>query len=253
LHENKGIIKLKINFKKYRNGNERIFKEGSSRCSVNLMFYINALRLRMIYLWLLIDFKNVVNKTMVFILVIGLTVMPVSMRSIDETNNMSVGKKVRSFESAQKRQIQYQQAIKYIKKHEGFSSILYLCSAGKPTIGYGHVVKENEKMPSIINHQQAEYILRKDFDVAMKYASNAVSGISGAQKVAVAHFIFSLGVGRFMRSDLRETILAQDTARLDSIWLQYCNYRSPSGRKIRSEYALKMRQWELTMFKQGFK
>jgi len=244
---------LKINLKKYRNGNERIFKEGSSRCSVNLKFYINALRLRFIYLLLVVDFKNLLNKVMVVTLVIGLTVMPVSMRSIDETNNMSVGKKVRSFESVQKRQIQYQQAIKYIKKHEGFSSVLYLCSAGKPTIGYGHVVKESEKMPSIINHQQAEYILRKDFDVALKFASKAVKGIKGAQKVAVAHFIFSLGVGRFMRSDLRETILAQDTARLDSIWLQFCNFRTPSGRKIRSEYALKMRKWELEMFKQGYK
>jgi lysozyme len=34
-----------------------------------------------------------------------------------------------------------QTGIDFIKKYEGFSAKIYLCPAGKPTIGYGHLIK----------------------------------------------------------------------------------------------------------------
>ena len=175
--------------------------------------------------------------------------MPVSTQSVDETKNMSIVKKIRSFEYTQKWQVLYLKSIEYIKKHEGFSSVPYLCAAGKPTIGYGHVISDAGKTPGLISRTQAEYILRKDFDQAIKLAEKAVPGIDGARKLAVAHFVFSLGIGRFLRSDLRKVILQNDTSKLDSVWLMYCNYTAPDGKKIRSEYAYNMRKWELELFK----
>ncbi len=163
---------------------------------------------------------------------------------------MSLSKKVRSFEYTQKWQIQYLHALKYIKKHEGYSPIKYYCAAGKPTIGYGHIVLNTEHIPNILNRKQADLLLRKDFNRALRLTEHALPKIHGSKKIAVAHFIFALGIGRFLRSDLRKTIINKDSTAIDSVWLTYCNYHVPSGKKIRSEYALKMREWELKMFKQ---
>ena len=32
-----------------------------------------------------------------------------------------------------------------IKRFEGFSPTIYICPAGYPTIGYGHVVRDDER------------------------------------------------------------------------------------------------------------
>ena len=49
-----------------------------------------------------------------------------------------------------------------IKKFEGFSPTVYICPAGYPTIGYGHVIKpqEREQFAGGITPEQAETLLR---------------------------------------------------------------------------------------------
>ncbi|MFN9323651.1 MAG: lysozyme [Holosporales bacterium] len=50
-----------------------------------------------------------------------------------------------------------------IKQFEGFSPTVYICPAGYPTIGYGHVVKlqERERFASGITPEQARSTLRR--------------------------------------------------------------------------------------------
>jgi lysozyme len=38
-----------------------------------------------------------------------------------------------------------QDGIDLIKRFEGFSSTVYICPAGYPTIGYGHLVRDMTK------------------------------------------------------------------------------------------------------------
>ena len=42
--------------------------------------------------------------------------------------------------------IKYTELKKRIKKHEGFRNKVYLDQLGHPTIGYGHLVKKNDKI-----------------------------------------------------------------------------------------------------------
>jgi hypothetical protein len=55
-----------------------------------------------------------------------------------------------------------------IKRFEGFSPTVYICPAGYPTIGYGHLVKphERERFARGITAEQAESLLRQDVQTA---------------------------------------------------------------------------------------
>ncbi|MCK5535312.1 MAG: hypothetical protein KAI79_00720 [Bacteroidales bacterium] len=183
----------------------------------------------------------------VFLVLIFLVSMPNSMHSVKETKSMQISEKINSFNNSQKWQVLYNYSIEYIKSHEGFVPVKYYCAAGLPTIGFGHVMYPRESLPNVISLKQAELLVRKDFDVALKYAERSIPNITGSKKLAVAHFIFALGVGRFNRSDLRTAILNDEN--IDSLWLSYCHYKTPRGKKIRSKYALKIRQWELDLYK----
>lgn len=141
----------------------------------------------------------------------------------------------------------YDHTIEYIMQHEGFANgRMYNCVAGLPTIGYGHVVQPGEVFPDRITKEKAEQILHADFAEALRLTDH-LHELKGAQRLAVAHFIFSLGYGKYRKSDLRKHIDAG--LPVDSIWLQYSHYTTPAGVTVKSEYAQKIRKWELLMFK----
>ena len=54
--------------------------------------------------------------------------------------------------------------LKLIKKFEGFSSAIYLDSAGLPTVGYGHLIKPHEAalFKAGITEAKAEELLRQE-------------------------------------------------------------------------------------------
>ena len=59
-----------------------------------------------------------------------------------------------------------QNGLDLIKRFEGFSRTVYFCPAGYPTIGYGHVVKDDEDFSAGIDEAQAEELLRQDARIA---------------------------------------------------------------------------------------
>jgi len=143
-------------------------------------------------------------------------------------------------------ELMYSQTIEYIKQHEGFANgRKYNCAAGKLTIGYGHVVQAGEFFPDQISRERAEQILHTDFAEALRLTDH-LHELKGAQRLAVAHFIFSLGYGKYRRSDLRKNI--ESGLPVDSLWLQYSHYTTPGGVTVKSEYAQKIRSWELQLF-----
>jgi len=89
----------------------------------------------------------------------------------------------------------------------GFASISYKCSAGKDTIGWGHVIKSTDKIKEPITLEQAEEILKND----IKWAEEAINKnvkvtITQNQFDALACFVFNIGATNFTLSTLLKFI-----------------------------------------------
>ena len=96
--------------------------------------------------------------------------------------------------------------IELIKKHEGFRSKAYRCSANVLTIGFGHTL--NVKSTDVITKEQGEYFLRQDVEYAEKEVNKHNLNINQNQFDALVSFVFNLGVGNFARSTLLRRIKA---------------------------------------------
>lgn len=96
--------------------------------------------------------------------------------------------------------------IKFIKSFEEFRSRKYLCSAGKRSIGYGHLLKPREDYEEITK-SEAIQLLKKDLEWAEKSVWNNISlDITQNQFDALVSFVFNVGGAAFQRSSLRQKI-----------------------------------------------
>lgn len=127
--------------------------------------------------------------------------------------------------------------LEYIKSHEGFMEKPKECLGGKLSIGIGHVIKKNEIF-SQITFADAEKLLKKDFEVALDLAKK--QGYKAHQAVAVAHFIYALGIGNWNKSSVKRNPYDKNN------WLKWCKIK---GKK--SKYLLKMREVEFRLFAEG--
>jgi GH24 family phage-related lysozyme (muramidase) len=89
--------------------------------------------------------------------------------------------------------------IDTIRHHEGFSSTPYDCY-GDTTIGYGHVITSKDHFNKI-TEWQAYTILLKDFKYCEDYVYKTTK-LTGKKRLAIAHFVYSLGSGSFFNSSL---------------------------------------------------
>ena len=102
-----------------------------------------------------------------------------------------------------------------IKRFEGFSPTVYICLAGYPTIGYGHVVKpqEREQFADGITAEQAETLLRQDVQTAERAVLRLITvPLTDGQFDALVSFTFNLGAGALQRSTLRRRVNRGDHA-----------------------------------------
>lgn len=96
--------------------------------------------------------------------------------------------------------------IELIKKHEGFRSKAYRCSANVLTIGFGHTL--NVKSTDVINKEQAEYFLRQDVKSAESDVNREKLNLTQNQFDALVSFVFNLGVGNLKKSTLLRKVKA---------------------------------------------
>lgn len=102
-----------------------------------------------------------------------------------------------------------QDGIDLIKRFEGFSSTVYICPAGYPTIGYGHLVRSGESYTEI-SETEAEELLRKDVESAERAVLRLVNvPLTDGQFDALVSFTFNLGSGALQRSTLRRKVNRQ--------------------------------------------
>lgn len=99
-----------------------------------------------------------------------------------------------------------QKGIDLIKKYEGYQPTVYICPAGKETIGYGHVVKTGESFRAI-TQKDAEDILKDDLVIAEKSVMNLIKApLQQEHFDALVSFTFNLGAGNLEKSTLRSKI-----------------------------------------------
>lgn len=99
--------------------------------------------------------------------------------------------------------------IELIKRFEGFSPTVYICPAGYPTIGHGHVVlpEEKERFKAGITKEEAEDLLITDLMRLEKRIKPLIKvEINELMLDAIMSFSYNLGIGAFQRSTLRQKL-----------------------------------------------
>jgi lysozyme len=133
-----------------------------------------------------------------------------------------------------------------IKRFEGFSPTVYICPAGYPTIGYGHLVKphERERFARGITAEQAESLLRQDVQTAEHAVLRLITvPLTDGQFDALVSFTFNLGAGALQRSTLRRNINRGDHAAVPA---EFRKWVWAGGRKL--EGLVRRREVEATLY-----
>lgn len=118
-----------------------------------------------------------------------------------------------------------------IKLYEGFSPDVYICAAGYPTIGYGHMVREGENFSDGITQVWAEQLLRADVRVAERAVQRHITApLTENQYGALVSFTYNLGGGALQRSTLRRVVNREGHADVPPQFMRWVYGR---GRKLK--------------------
>ena len=105
------------------------------------------------------------------------------------------------------------QGLDLICRFEGFSPIIYMCPAGYPTIGYGHLITEANKEQFLdgVDEDEALDLLRQDVAVAERAVLRLITvPLTQGQFDALASFVFNVGPAAFGNSTLLRLLNAGD-------------------------------------------
>lgn len=126
-----------------------------------------------------------------------------------------------------------QEGLDLIKRFEGFSPTVYICSAGYPTIGYGHLVRDDEqhRYQQGITEQEAEDLLRRDVQVAERAVLRLIDvPLTDNQYDVLVSFTFNLGAGALQRSTLRRKVNREEHADVPT---QFRRWVWAGGKRLR--------------------
>jgi lysozyme len=141
--------------------------------------------------------------------------------------------------------------IDFIKMFEGYSAIPYKDSAGKSTIGYGHLIKPGEVFGAVSN-PEATALLATDIGFAEDAVSSLVDvSLTQPQFDALVSFVFHFGTRNFSTS----TLLADINQGVDNIgiypqWLRWCK-ETKNGTLMKNIGLYYRALSEATLFKTG--
>ena len=137
---------------------------------------------------------------------------------------------------------------KRIRDHEGFIAKPYLDSLGKATIGYGHLITDEDEFENGKEYSKDELLklFEKDFEKAEMGADQLVGHIQELHieaKNVITEMVFQLGtMGVRKFKNMLEALEARDYHRasaemLDSRWHAQTTNRCESLSKIMSQCA----------------
>ncbi len=136
----------------------------------------------------------------------------------------------------------YNKVIEFTKETEGCILKPYRCPAGHWTIGYGHMIRSGENFWGGITQEQADSLLIVDFNERLIKVPECHEY---GQRLAIAHFIFNLGIGSYTKSKLKKRI--DSGYPIDDLIVRYCHYKS-NGKYVKSTHLLKARKFELKIY-----
>ena len=119
-----------------------------------------------------------------------------------------------------------------IKRFEGFSRVVYLDSAGLPTIGYGHLIvpPQHHLLQNGVTEAEAEILLKQDAFTAERAVSRLINSvINNNQFDALVSFTFNLGAGALQRSTLRHKV---NRGEHEQVPAEFMRWVYAGGRKI---------------------
>lgn len=125
-----------------------------------------------------------------------------------------------------------QKGLDLIKGFEKFSPYRYICPAGKPTIGYGHVIQPGEEFPEVLTLSDAEALLAKDLERFERKVHGLVTvPLTVGQADALVAFAFNVGAGAFRGSTLLKKLNASDYdgAAAEFLKWDHCNGKVLAG------------------------
>jgi len=137
--------------------------------------------------------------------------------------------------------------VELVKKYEGYSAFPYLCPAGYPTVGYGHVVLKGDNFQYPLSEEFAEQLLSKDLAKTEMLISPMIEvDVHPYMLDALISFSFNVGAFAFRASTLRKKLNNSewyDCADQFLRWV-YAGYKKLNGLKRR-------RQAERELFLEG--
>jgi len=122
--------------------------------------------------------------------------------------------------------------LEHIMKWEGIILKRYICPAGKPTIGVGHVILPNENYLEITKEQALE-ILTKDvqrFELAIK--KHITVPLNQNQFDALVSFIFNTGEGGIINTSIQKAINSSDFSKVPEKLKEWCKFRVGGVMKV---------------------
>lgn len=103
------------------------------------------------------------------------------------------------------------EGIVFIIQWEGERLRRYLCAAGKPTIGVGHLILPSENIPDEITRDESRRLLKRDLQRFESAVLRLVKvPMTQAQFDALVSFSFNLGAGALKASTLLRLMNAGD-------------------------------------------
>jgi lysozyme len=136
--------------------------------------------------------------------------------------------------------------INLIKSFEGLRLTAYRCSAGVPTIGYGHT--KDVKMGDHCFSTEAEKLLAMDLLPVEKKLAELFPDLNQNQFDALVSFSFNLGLGWTAKSGLLDAMQSKDYVEAGSQMLRWCKTKTSKGEVITVPGLLSRRAKERTLF-----
>ena len=125
------------------------------------------------------------------------------------------------------------QGLDLICHFEGFSPVIYICPAGYPTIGYGHLITEanKERFLDGVDEDEALELLRADVSKAERAVLRLIAvPLTQGQFDALVSFTFNLGSGALQRSTLRRKVNREEH---DAVPAELMKWVWAGGRKLK--------------------
>lgn len=102
--------------------------------------------------------------------------------------------------------------IALIQRFEGYSSTIYTCPAGLPTVGWGHVVKPADGIAPPVSRERALSLLLADLAPIETMLGAAFPALTQDQFDACASLAYNIGLRAFRQSTLAKKLKAGDMA-----------------------------------------